>query len=182
MSNIKSAKRYAKSLLDLATEKGQVDDVLQDVGTIGSAIEDSKELQLLLQSPVVKADKKVKILDSIFAGKVGALCQAFIQLVTKKGREANLHAIAVEFVNLVKTQRNILTAIVESAAPLDADAKAKVMDLLKAQTTGEIELEEVVNPDLIGGFTLRTGDTMIDASVAGKLRSLRKEWVGTHMN
>ena len=71
MPNPRLAARYAKSLLDLAKEQNNVDVVLSDMKTIETAVSDSRELHLFLQSPLVKADKKISVLNAIFDGKIG---------------------------------------------------------------------------------------------------------------
>jgi F-type H+-transporting ATPase subunit delta len=67
-------------------------------------------------------------------------------------------------------------ATVRTASKLLPDAFAKIEALVKEQTGGEIELKEVVNPDLIGGFVLRIGDQQLDTSILSDLNDLRGEF------
>ncbi len=72
--------------------------------------------------------------------------------------------------------KNILSAVITSAAGIDATTRAKVMELVKATTTGEVELTEKIDKDLIGGFVIKIGDNQVDASVSRTLNDLRKNF------
>lgn len=176
MNYSKVAIRYAKSLHDLCSERSSVDGAQEDMAMIAKAIDESRELELLLQSPIIKADKKMTILDEIFKGKVGEVTHAFIEIIVRKGRERQLNGIANAFVVMAKENKDIYAAQVTSALPLDDSAKAKVMAAVGKIQPGTIELEEKLDDKLIGGFVLRVGDQMIDASVLAKIRALNREF------
>jgi len=101
--NPRLAARYAKSILDLAIEKGELEAIHGDMLLLKQACRDSKELESLLRSPIIKADKKGKILQAIFAGKISPLTSAFITLLLNKEREGYLSGIASAFVEQYKT-------------------------------------------------------------------------------
>src|SRR5690606_33075711 len=109
MPNPRLAARYAKSLLDLAKEQNNVDVVLSDMKTIETAVQESRELNLFLQSPLIKADKKVSALNAIFKGKISAATTAFITLLVKKGREANLLEMTKAFEAQYQALNNVQT-------------------------------------------------------------------------
>ena len=67
MSNIRLSSRYAKSLISLAAERGETDVLLKDMLYISSSIHSSKDLQVMLSSPVISGDKKRKVLFSVFS-------------------------------------------------------------------------------------------------------------------
>ena len=87
MKNTRATYRYAKSLLELAKEQGTLEVCKTDMETVVSICKDSRELMLLLKSPVVKTDKKQAIFSEIF-GSCSDLTMSFIQLITQKKREA----------------------------------------------------------------------------------------------
>ena len=57
------ANRYAKSLIDFAKEQNAVDQLNEDMKSFIQTAEDSHEFVLMLQSPIIKHDKKLKILN-----------------------------------------------------------------------------------------------------------------------
>lgn len=176
MAGGRLASRYAKSLLDLAVEKGLLDTVQADMHVLDAAIEGSRDLQLLLSSPTVKADKKNAILSQIFKGNVSDLTMGFITLLTNKGREGVLGGVVNSFIDQVRAYKGIVLAEVTSAVALEAATLQKV-NATAAQLAGkQIELVQKVDNALIGGFILRVGDKQVDHSVLGKIKSLKREF------
>ena len=169
------ASRYAKSLLDLAVEKGQLEAVYADMLQVKSLCENSKEFVTFLRSPIINADKKVSTLTAVFEGKLNAITSGFLTIVANKRRESVIPQMAESFVEQYKIQKNILTAIVTSAKGLDETTKQQALALVKAQLNGEVELVEKIDPNIIGGFVLKIGDKQIDKSVARQLSNLKKQ-------
>ena len=168
--------RYAKSLLALAIEEGQLEEVYKDMQQITAVCDESRELSVMLKSPVIKLDKKQAILTEIFKG-LNKITAGFIQLLTSKHREAYLEGIARSFVVQYKEHKNIQTAVVTTAVPLTESSRQKVTELVKATKANiSVELEEVIDQDIIGGFVLRVGDKQVDASIARKLRDMTMEF------
>lgn len=177
-----AASRYAKSLMDLAVETNQLDALRKDMKVISAAIKSSKDLERLLESPIVKNDKKVHVLSGIFEKNIGKTSMAFLKLITEKNREGQLKNILEAFETQYKEIKNIHTAVVISANGLDQKTRDKVLDLIKNQLKGEVELVEKIDKNTIGGFVLRIGDTQVDRSVASELSNLRKQLTNKVLN
>jgi len=176
MKNSKAAGRYAKALMDLALERGILDEVFADMQRVDEVMESSRELRSVLKSPVIKKDSKIKIMEQLFEGKTNALTMAFLRIVGEKGREALLPEISSSFVDMVKAQKHIMVAKVTSASPLDEASRTKIKEIISKIHDGGIELIEEVKQDIIGGFILNVGDRRIDASLVGQIRDLRKQF------
>ena len=176
MKETRIASRYAKSLLTLALEQGELENAYNDMKLVSETCDSSKDLSLLLQSPIVKPDKKTKILREIFAGWLGKLSLSFIDIIIKKRRENYLEAIAREFQNQYKSHKNILTAVVTSVVGLDDKIRSEIMKIVKDSTNAEVELVEKADKDLIGWLILRIGDKQVDASIQRKLLNLRRDF------
>jgi F-type H+-transporting ATPase subunit delta len=174
--------RYAKSLLDLAVEKNQLDEVYADMLYIKELCAQSKEFTQFLNSPIINVDKKVSTLKIVFEGKLHAMSAGFISIVTAKHRESIIPHISNSFVEQYKAHKNILTAIVTSANGLDSATKQKALDLVKSQLNGEVELVEKIDSNIIGGFILKIGDKQIDRSVSRQLVNLKKELTNKTLN
>ncbi|MFM7218101.1 MAG: ATP synthase F1 subunit delta [Bacteroidota bacterium] len=177
MLETKVAKRYAKSLIDLSREKGVLDAVNDDMTLLVSVCEANRDLALLLGNPIISADKKLSVLKAVFGnGRVSELSLAFFDIITRKGRESHLVGIAKEFVSQYKKSKGIETAVVTTAAGLDDNLRKEVYRTVRESMKSEVELVEKVDKDLIGGFVLRVGDKLYDASVASELRKLAREF------
>ncbi len=171
------AYRYARSLMQLAIEQNQLVAVQEDMQLIANTCEGSRDLVLLLKSPVVKGDKKDKILDAIFAGKIGTMSSSFMGILVRKGREAMLPEIAEAFEEIRKVHDGVVTCVVTSAAPLDEEARMNVSALAAEKFPGKsITLSEKVDPSLIGGVIVRIGDEQYDGSVSRRLSDLRRKF------
>jgi len=177
MPNPRLATRYAKSMIDLAIEKGELEKIFADMQWLQQVCKQSKEFTALLRSPVVKPDKKQKVVASIIEGKVSAITAAFIRLLIAKGRESVLPEITTAFTNQYKAHKNIYTVKLTTATPLNEDLKNAIVAQIKNTSAMQnIELETKVDEDIIGGFVLQTGDKLIDASIAYDLRQVAKQF------
>ena len=176
MSEVTVAIRYAKSLIDLAEEQKSLEAVNKDMEFFLSTLKANPQLAAVLANPIIYHDKKVKILDSLFGGKVNQITIGFFNIMINKGRAEIIQAAAHEFINQYDVKKNIVTASVVTATPLsEANKKVIIADIEKS-TKGTVKLSVKVDPSLIGGFIITVGDKQIDTSIAGSLNKLKKEF------
>lgn len=179
MSSYRIASRYAKSLIDLALEQGKLDKVLEDVTAFSNAAQ-NRELHLLLKSPIVKADKKEKVLDALFKGKIDPLTHSFFQIILRKGRESQLADIAQEFINQYRVIKGISIVDIVSAEPLSQETIDAIKTKLVSSklTHANIQFNTSIDKNLIGGFVISFEDKLYDASIKHQLDELRKQFSG----
>jgi F-type H+-transporting ATPase subunit delta len=177
MLNPRLAARYAKSLIDLSVERNELDTVYNDMLFLQAVCKSSKDFVSLLKSPVIAADKKEKVLDAITGGKVGTLTASFNKLLITKSREAFLPEIVDAFIQQYKKYKNIYIVKLTTAMPASDELKKSIVDKIKATTAMQnIELNEEVREDIIGGFILEVGDQLVDASIAFDLANVKKKF------
>jgi len=176
MQNPRLASRYAKSLVDLAIEKGQLEVVRADMQVLQQITKGNPDVVTLLKSPVIKPDKKQKILAAILEGKISNVTSLFIQLLVAKGRESNLPEITTEFARQYNLLNNISKVKITTAVPLDAAILSAIKQKVEAGSDKKIEMETAVEPDLIGGFVLETDDRLFDASILRDLKDIKKQF------
>jgi len=177
MPNPRLATRYAKSLIDLANERGELEKVFADMQWLQAVSKSNRDFVNLLRSPIITPDTKKKIIDAVTAGRLSAIVDGFITLAIKKGRESNLPEIATAFISQYKVQNKIHTVKLTTAQPASEAVKKAIIEQVK-KTGGfeNIELEEKVDKDIIGGFVLQVGDKLVDASVAYDLKSIARQF------
>lgn len=177
MPNPRLASRYAKSLIDLAIEQGQLEKIHADMQWLHSVCKSNRDFVNLLRSPIIKPDAKKKILDAVTAGNISDITRRFTSLLITKNRESNLPEIVTSFISAYKQHKNIQTIRLTSASPLSESMKSAIVAQVK-KTAGfeHVEVEEKLNPDLIGGFVLQVGDKLIDASIAYDLKAIAKQF------
>ncbi len=176
MSEFKVASRYAKSLIDLAQEQGNLEAVKQDMEQFVAVMYANKELQAVLKNPIMKQDKKRNILDALFEQKIHPSITAFFHIMVRKGRAGILYATAREFIREYNEVKRIVHATVVSAVALSANNLDALRKVIAGEINAEVVLRNNVDPSLIGGFVVNVGDKQIDASIAGKLKKLERHF------
>ena len=172
MKGTKAAGRYALSLIELAIEMNKLDHVKGDMELIAKTIAENHGLELMLDSPIIKVDKKQQVLKAVFGSSIQEVTLNFITVVCSKGREAMLSSIVHAFINIYKERMGIVTADVTSAVALsDAQRKEVIQSLSGLGAT--IDLVEHVDPTILGGLKVRVGDQRFDASLRRKLNHLK---------
>ena len=168
------AQRYAKAVFELALEKNEVDEVMADMELIRSVYNANREFMQLLKSPVIRAEKKMKVMEALFKDKINEISMRFLIIITRKKREKFIGDIAIEFISIYKKYKNIFTVHLETATAISDDLRKKVIALMEDQTKGSIELKEEVTKELVGGFVISYDDYKYDVSIAYQLRKLKK--------
>ena len=127
MPNPRLAGRYAKSLVDLAIERNQLETVYKDMQYLQSVCHSSPELVGVLRSPIINADKKQNILTAITEGKVSELTAAFNKLLISKTREEYIPEIITAVIGLYNQLKGIHTVKLTTAAALSEELKEWIL-------------------------------------------------------
>lgn len=177
MSNPRLASRYAKSLIDLAIEKDQLERVFADMQWLQSVCKSNRDFVNVLRSPIIKSDIKNKIVEAVTKGITGEMVSIFNRLLIKKGRESSLPEIITSFIEQYKKFKQIYTVKLTTAFPASEELKKTIVDHIRNTTEMKnIELETVVNTNIVGGFVLQAGDKLVDASIAYDLKTIAKQF------
>ncbi|MDC1362712.1 ATP synthase F1 subunit delta [Flavobacteriaceae bacterium] len=172
----RAAIRYAKAVLDQANHANISEVVFGDMKSIQATLEGSKELRVVLQSPVVKAEDKKQALLQIFE-KNSDVTKALIQILTSNKRINLLGGVALAYVDLYNDSKGVKTATVITAVTLTPEIEAKVLSKLKEMTGSDnITINNTIDEHIIGGFILRVGDLQYNASIANQLGNLKREF------
>ncbi|MFM2326835.1 MAG: synthase subunit delta [Bacteroidota bacterium] len=178
MNNPRLAGRYAKSLLDLATEQNQIEAVYADMKWLNSVCKSNPDFTAVLSSPIIKADKKEAIINAVIQTRVSVLTTAFVQLLVRKTREANLPEIVIAYIDQYNTLNNIQKVKITTAAPLTDALREAIMTNVKAAIPAKtFEIETAVKNELIGGFIVETNGQLVDASILRDLKDIQKQFM-----
>lgn len=169
------AKRYASALYQLAVEKNIVADLHKDLTGLVKLIEESKDLRILLRSPIITHEQKVPIFKKIFEGKVNKALMVFIVTLTRRSRESLLPVVAREFFLLYNEANKITEADLITPKLLEPAMKHEIATKLEKALGTKVILNEKLDADLIGGFQIRIGTALLDASIANSLRQIKKK-------
>lgn len=177
MNDGKISVRYSRALFETVLEKKLLDKVYKDMKFISEmcAVPEMKEF---LNSPIIRPSKKTDILHKVVGKNIEKITVSFIDMIVKNGRERFLPAIARVFIHETKEYNGITESVLTTAVPVDTKIKTQITDLISGIFKTKVELKEVIDKDIIGGFILRVEDNYIDASVKNKLRKIEKELKG----
>ena len=173
---IKITKRYAKSLIKLSIERGELTESYNDLVLVNKVCSENNDFILMLKSPIIGTDKKLTIIKSIFSKKISQLTLLFIEIIIKKKREYLLSSIAKNFIELYKTHNKIISASVITSISLDKPLREKIIALVKKNKEFEVELNEKIYPDIIGGSIITIGDFQLDNSIKTQLYNLKNSY------
>ena len=175
MTGTRAAIRYAKAVLSLASDKNTAEAVNNDMITIANTITENVELDEVLKSSVIKAEIKRTALAEIFPNLNTISSELFNVLIENK-RIDILGAVASKYTVLFDELSGKEVAQVTTAFPMTEELEIKVLEKVKELTNKAVELENIVDENILGGFILRIGDKQYNASVANKLNKLKREF------
>ncbi len=168
------AKRYAKALFDLAREKNLVSEVESQLQLIVDAIGQNAEFQAFLASPSILPETKIQTLGRSFDGKLLPIVQNTVSLLIERGRQGDLPGVLEAYLQVAGEALGRAEAHVASTQPLTEDEKEQLAKKFGALLGKTVRVHNTVDSSLLGGLTVRIGDTLYDGSLRGKLNRLDK--------
>ena len=182
MSGSRAAVRYAKAVLSFSLDQNKEVEVNNDMLLVVKTIDENTDLQLLLNSPILKSEIKKSALKEIFSTKISSISISLIDLLIDNKRLSIFEDVAKKYTVIFDELKGIEVAKVTTAFPLTEALNKQVLLKVKEITGKEATIENVINPDIIGGFILRIGDVQYDASVANKLKGLKRQFESESFN
>jgi len=176
----RAAVRYAKALLESAEASNIQELIYGDMKSVYDTIQGSRELQVTLQSPVIKVEDKQEILQKIFADS-NELTQALINTLAANKRTQLLSGVSQSFLELYKERKGIKDAVVITAVAMTPEIENKILDKIKSLTGSDtITIKNEINPEILGGFILRVGDIQYDASIRNQFQILKNKFTNQY--
>lgn len=169
--------RYATALLDHAVEKGEQEEVYAKMKLLVAVFMEVPELRRALQDPSIPGAEKVNILRAACGHDLPPALDEMVALIVKNEREEYMQFIAQRFIDLYRHRFRLQAGKLVTAVPVDKETEEKLLSRVRHITGGELEIETVVDPTIIGGFILNLDDYRWDASVAGELERLKHSLV-----
>ena len=166
--------RYAKALFAYAKEQGAEDAIYSNMLQLMHTLQHVKELGEVLATPSLSADERVALLCS--AVDSSPVYEQFMRLVVSREREPLLPFIAHCYVSLYRKAKNIIAMRFTTAQPASDAVREKII-AAASRDGAEVEMHDVVEPDIIGGFICETETHRLDASVRRQLRDIEIELV-----
>lgn len=171
--------RYAKALYQSGEDENITESIRNDITLLIDLMKDSEEFNYILNSPVLKENKKNEIIRELFTGKIMQLTLDFLLLLISNKRELLLNRICHAYLQLYKKEKGITEGKIITAQALEINHHQEINKYINQLFKIDVELNEIVDPGLIGGFKLILNDTQIDASISSKLKKIKSELINS---
>jgi F-type H+-transporting ATPase subunit delta len=178
MSMASLARRYARALLELASEQKQVERVGKDLAELSSMWSESAELRELFGNPQFGLAARKSVLSELLSrAGVSPIVRNTALYLTDRNRVAALPEIARAFAELAEEADDAVRAEVTSAAALSEGYYAQLQKALEQATGKKVTIERKTDPALIAGVVTRVGDRVFDGSVRTRLEELKESLI-----
>jgi len=170
------ARVYARALFDIGTQEGILGQIYDDLHAIQAVADATPEANAFLQSPKLKRADKKRVMNELFADKVARPVLGLLHVLIDKRREPCLDNIVEEFSKYRDEHEGRVHARVTSARPLSEDQLEALTNALAKSTGKTVQLQQKVNPAVIGGIRVNMGDYVLDGTLLRKMSELRRSF------
>ncbi len=168
------ADRYAAALYDLADEEGSLDQTVDQASELARLIDGNADFQRLLNSPLIDVKQATDAAREVLQTKgFSPTIIRFVSVIAGNRRLNRLRSILSAFAQLVASKRGVVTAHVATARGLSLPQREAVRARLIEAGYGNVNIEEQVDPSLLGGLVLRIGARLYDSSIKSRLQRLQ---------
>nr|YP_010619266.1 ATP synthase CF1 subunit delta [Amplisiphonia pacifica]WAX03279.1 ATP synthase CF1 subunit delta [Amplisiphonia pacifica] len=169
----KIATPYAEALIDHAQSLSLLTEATKDLSSISTVLSESKDLQTLLQNPLINGFIKKDILKRLFENQINNFVMNFLLVLVDKRRVSLLQSIIQKYLQLIYILESTTIAELYSAIDITETQQESLVQKIKLMTnSNQVKLVIRKDADLIGGFVIKIGSKIIDASIAGKLKRI----------
>jgi F-type H+-transporting ATPase subunit delta len=165
---------YARSLFEVAQEKGRLDEVREQIGAFADALNETRELQVFFFSPYFSTAEKQDGLDRAVTD-ADEIVVNFLKLLIENHRMPVIFRLRRAYEALWQDENKLLPVQIISAVELDQSTVSSIGDKIAEQTDRKVDLTAKVDPEILGGIVVRVGNSILDASIRNRLEQLRKQ-------
>lgn len=169
---------YAKALIDAMEKKGATEQVVAELSSlVTDVLARFPQFQSVIDSPRLSPTEKDQLIERVFGSLASDDLKIFLKVLSDRGRLDCLREVSIEARRLLNELRNRTAVEVTTAKPLTDDERNSLVHELQLKLSCEIDLQQKVDEDILGGIVVRVGDKVIDGSVRNRLREMRSQAV-----
>ena len=168
------AAAYARSLLELANERGQTEQIGREVADLKQVLDDNPTFRQYLADPGIGGDERAATIDKVFAGRADPLLVNFLKVMSAKNRLRLLPEVCDAFDALLDEQLGKIEVDVTVAKKLGDSELDEVRQKVGKALGKDAVIHQYVDESILGGLILRVGDQLIDGSVRRQLEAMRE--------
>lgn len=169
---------YARSLFEMAESQGGRELLERVAGEIEDILELTRidpQFNEFLASRILAASDRAESLRKVFGGRVSDLTLHFLLLLNDKNRLGHLVPIAGAMDQMVQEKFGRVEVDLYTPAPISPEQLREIRDRLQETLKREPIIHPYTDASMIGGIRLQIGDTLIDGSLASRLRRLKEQ-------
>lgn len=167
-------RRYANAVLSIGKEYDALEEINDNFKTILQLLDGNTELSSLFNVPIVDPKQKKHLIKKIFKGKVHPLVLNLMLVLIKYNRGELLEITIHTYFDLYHIDQGILPVKLQSASKLSEEEKNRIKKPLEKFSSRKVKFEELVLPELIGGFIIEFSNYRLDMSIRKELDNYRK--------
>ena len=181
MTNETVARNYAAALFDLAERHEGLEVFAEGFGTVVALLDENPRFRLFLETPRIADRDKKALLEKVFGDALPKSLLNFLLVTVDKRRQRLLGLMGEEFHSLLDEHLGRTHVTVTLAKRLDADAMERLAEKLSVLLGKEAIAHVRVNPAVLGGVHLKTGDTVYDGTLRRRIKQLRQRLVSAEL-
>ena len=170
-SNTKTARPYAIAAFKQAQEEGDPQRWSQMMSLL-TTVTDDPTMKGLVSNPKVKRDELANLIIDVCGDGLTETGRNFVRILTENRRLNAMHDIASAFEEECARVERRSDVAVTSAHELSPAEQNDINVAMTKRLGTKVDLSLRVDPALIGGVIIRSGDMVIDASIRGRLDQL----------
>ena len=170
----RAAIRYAKAIFEIAEEENSIDSVFGDMKTVEILCNSSHDFKNLLSNSQISYNEKKTAILSLIKDH-NSLTIKLLDLLIQNKRVYIVNDIANSFIQLYNSHNDIKEAVVITASPINKDLEVKILSKINVSDLKSINLKNIVNPEILGGFIIRFDGKEYNASVKQNLNNLKTQ-------
>ena len=163
---------YTKALFDASLDADSLDQSVEELRFFKKTLDENPKLKVIFENPNIEKAEKKEIIVAILKGASQNVIN-FLKILIDNQRFVNFDGIYHEYIKKFNDRNNISTGKVYSQRPLDEAAIKRIEETLSKKFARKVELENVIDESLIGGFTIQLDGKFIDNSIKGRLEDLK---------
>lgn len=166
---------YARALMEIGAEKGggKADEIFEELDLLEKDVLSDAFFRVFFESPKIPREEKKKVLEKALSGKVCDEVLNLLRILIDRGRQMLLDQIYESYSELYDDFKRRAHVRIDSAVELSTDKRSRLAEVLGKKLDREIIMTERIDTDLLGGMTIRFGDTVIDGSIRTQLNKVR---------
>jgi F-type H+-transporting ATPase subunit delta len=169
-----ASRRYAGALFQVSESLNRSDEVLDEFRELSKIILENTELREFLEHPNITNKEKKDVIQEIFKDKVDQEIIQLVYILLEHDRLERIRYVYYDYKYLVYKNKHMKIAYVTTAIKMNGEETDMLKAKLSKKYNCSIEVQNIVDPGVIGGVYLRVGDRIIDGTIKGRFNDIKE--------